>query len=110
MVNVNRAEWRSKTTYDEFMEEQGVPIHEGWSVYDVSDLERKPWKRLGVTGAFIQLYGQEDITAMYVVEIPPHGALNVEKHMYEESYHIMDGSGSTEVWAPIGSSTMEAGP
>jgi len=35
---------------------------------------------------------------MYVVEIPPAGALNPEKHMYDEFYLVIEGRGSTEVW------------
>jgi len=93
-----------KTTYEVFMAEQEIPIVEGWGVYDVTEVDRKPWKRMGGLGTFIQLHGQEHITALYVIEIPPHSALNVEKHLYEETFRILEGSGSTEVWAPDGRS------
>ena len=82
---VNRSEWRgSKAAYDIYMDEQNIPVIEGWNVRDVRSIDLKPWRRLGGKGAFIQLYGQEYITGMYVVEIPPGGALNIEQHMYEE--------------------------
>ena len=96
-IDVDRGNWRDKTTYDHFMEEQGIPVIQGWGVEDVTVVPRKPWKRLGGSGAFIQLYGQEDITAMYVVEIPPRSDLNLEKHMYEENYYVLEGRGTTEV-------------
>jgi quercetin dioxygenase-like cupin family protein len=35
---------------------------------------------------------------MFVVEVPPRGALNPEKHMYDEFYLVIEGRGSTEVW------------
>ena len=35
---------------------------------------------------------------MYVVEVPARGALNPEKHMYEEVFLVVEGRGSTEVW------------
>jgi hypothetical protein len=35
---------------------------------------------------------------MFVVEIPPRSALNVQRHMYEERYAVIEGRGSTEVW------------
>ena len=34
----------------------------------------------------------------YVVEVPRRGALNPEKHMYEEIYFVVEGRGTTEVW------------
>ena len=33
-----------------------------------------------------------------VVEVPGAGALNPEKHIYEEIYFVVEGRGSTEVW------------
>ena len=35
---------------------------------------------------------------MYVVEVPGAGALNAERHFYEEIYYVVEGRGTTEVW------------
>jgi mannose-6-phosphate isomerase-like protein (cupin superfamily) len=102
MIDMSRTKSPQKTAYDKFMDSEGIPVIEGWYVADVRETERRPWKRLGGKGAFIQLYGQEDITAMYVVEIAPGDALKTERHMYEEIYYILDGSGSAEIVAPDG--------
>ena len=102
MDDMSRTKSPLKTAYDRFMESEGIPIVEGWYVADVRETERRPWKRLGGKGAFIQLYGLEDITALYVVEIPPGDALKSERHMYEEIYYILAGAGSTEVTSPEG--------
>lgn len=84
--------------YDRFMEEQEIPIFRGIGVSKVQDLPMKPWKRMGGRGTFIQLYGTEGLWGCYVVEMPGSGALNVEKHIYEEMIYVIDGRGTTEVW------------
>jgi quercetin dioxygenase-like cupin family protein len=35
---------------------------------------------------------------MFVVEVPPAGALKPEKHMYDEFFLVIEGRGTTEVW------------
>lgn len=89
---------RPRSPYDSFMEEQGIPIYREIGVKKVQDLPRKPWKRLGGSGTFIQLLGTEGLWGSYVVEVPGAGALNPERHLYEEVYLVVEGRGSTEVW------------
>ncbi len=89
---------RPKTPYDLYMEEQGIPIYREIGVRRVQDLPRKPWKKTGGSGTFIQLLGTEGLWGCYVVEVPGAGALNPEKHLFEEIYLVVEGRGSTEVW------------
>ena len=89
---------RPSSPYDRFMEDEGIPIHRAVGVHRVQDLPIKPWARLGGKGSYIQLYGTEGLWGMYIVEIPPGGALNVERHMYEKTVLVVYGRGSTEVW------------
>jgi quercetin dioxygenase-like cupin family protein len=65
----------------------------------VQDLPLKLWKRIGGKGTFIQLLGTEGLWGCYVVEVPGAGALNAERHLYEEVYLVVEGRGTTEVWA-----------
>ena len=52
-------------------------------------------KRPGRKGAFIRLYGLEGYLGYpYVVGEFPGEALKTERHMYEEIYYILAGSGS----------------
>ena len=90
---------RPKTPYDIFMEEQGIPIYREIGVRRVQDLPLKPWRRMGGNGTFIQLLGTEGLWGCYVVEVPGAGTLNAERHLYEELYLVVEGRGSTEVWA-----------
>ncbi|MBI4525979.1 MAG: cupin domain-containing protein [Deltaproteobacteria bacterium] len=89
---------RPKTPYEIFMEEQEIPIYRGIGVRRVQDLPLKPWKRIGGNGTFIQLFGTEDLWGCYLVEVPGSGALERERHVYEEIYLVVEGRGTTEVW------------
>jgi mannose-6-phosphate isomerase-like protein (cupin superfamily) len=80
------------------MESEGVPVYRDIGVSKVQNLPLEPWPRLGGRGSYIQLYGTEGKWGAYVVEVPGAGALNAEKHMYEEIYLVVEGRGSTEVW------------
>lgn len=87
-----------KTTYVQWLRREAIPIHEGYGMEDVRELALAPWPRMGGKGAFIQLYGMQGLTGMYIAEIPPGEALNAERHMYEEVICILSGHGATEVW------------
>ena len=89
---------RPKTPYDLFMESEGIPIYRDIGVSKVQNLPLLPWPRMGGRGSYIQLYGTEGKWGCYVVEVPGAGALNPEKHIYEEIYLVVEGRGSTEVW------------
>src|SRR5918912_1875143 len=88
---------RPNTPYDNFMEAQEIPIYRDIGVRRVQDLPRKPWKRKGGSGTFIQLLGTEGLWGSYVVEVPGAGALNPETHMYEAQFLVVEGRGTTEV-------------
>src|SRR6195952_4837679 len=89
---------KQPTPYDAWMESEGIPVFRGIGISKVQDLPLFPWKRTGGKGHFIQLYGTETKWGCYVIEVPAGGALNPEKHMYEEIFLVVEGRGSTEVW------------
>src|SRR6201988_3954156 len=89
---------RPSTPYDLFMESEGIPIFRDIGVSKVQNLPLMPWKRTGGRGTYIQLYGTEGKWGCYVVEVPGAGALNPEKHMYEEIFLVVEGRGTCEVW------------
>jgi oxalate decarboxylase/phosphoglucose isomerase-like protein (cupin superfamily) len=87
-----------KTAYFQWMRRQDIPIVEGYGLEDVREVALARWARTGGKAAFINLYGMEGVTGMYVAEIPAGGALEPEKHFYEEVICILEGQGATEVW------------
>jgi oxalate decarboxylase/phosphoglucose isomerase-like protein (cupin superfamily) len=100
-----------RTAYFRWMEHQGIPVVGGYGLEDVRNVEMAHWPRTGGRAAFINLYGMEGVTGMYVAEIPAGGALEPEKHFYEEVICILGGHGATEVWQEGGrKQTFEWGP
>jgi oxalate decarboxylase/phosphoglucose isomerase-like protein (cupin superfamily) len=100
-----------KTSYFRWMAQQNIPVVDGFGVEDVRDIATAPWARTGGKAAFINLYGMEGVTGMYVGEIPPGGALQAEKHFYEKVIVVLEGQGATEIWQDGGKKQMfEWGP
>jgi quercetin dioxygenase-like cupin family protein len=98
---------RPPSAFENFVKEEGIPVYKGIGVRDSRELPLGPWKRLGGRGSYIQLSGTQGLTSLYVVEVPAAGALNPERHMYEERFIVLEGRGTTEVWNE-GSSRRQA--
>jgi oxalate decarboxylase/phosphoglucose isomerase-like protein (cupin superfamily) len=100
-----------KTAYFKWMARQDIPVIDGYGIEDVRDIPTSPWARTGGNAAFVNLYGMEGVTGMYIGEIPAGGALESERHFYEEVICILEGQGATEVWQDGGRKQMfEWGP
>lgn len=96
---IGRFRWnRPPSEYESFIEEENIPIVRGLGVYNARDVDLGPWKRTGGRGAYLELDGIGNKNGIYIVEIPPGGSLNPEKHMYEEVMYVLEGRGSTEIW------------
>ncbi len=99
--------------YELYMEGEALPIHEATiGVDDVTALPRAPWARTGGKGTFIQLQGTfESERGIYVGEIPGGGALEPERHLFQEQIFVLEGHGVAQVWQGAGDKmTFEWGP
>ncbi|MFC2072294.1 cupin domain-containing protein, partial [Chloroflexota bacterium] len=85
---------------EQWMVEEGIPIYKAAAgIEDIAELPRQPWARMGGKGTFIQLGGTKEAgKLMWVAEIPGGGALEPERHLYDELLYIMQGRGIAEVW------------
>lgn len=90
------------STSELWMQGEGIPIYEGYSIDDITAVELGEWKRLGGNGAFFHLRGMDGYTLAYVVEIAPGAELKWQKHLYEESIYVLEGSGVMEIETPLG--------
>lgn len=89
---------RPPSPYQRYMADQGIPVFEGPGVHDVRELKLGAWDMMGGNGSFIVLNNTADLLGLHVIEIPPGGALNPQRHLYEEKYWVVEGEGTTELW------------
>ncbi len=97
VIKISAARPRSRTYYERWIEQEGVPIIEGFGVTDVRKIPLKKLPRLGCEGAYLQLRGLEGITGVYLGKIAPGTSLEPERHLYEEVIYILHGEGVAEM-------------
>ena len=91
------------TSYEKWLEEEGIPVIRGFHIDDLKAVELAPWKRKGGLGAYVNLEGTGGTNDAYVVEIGPGGSLKPEKYLYEELIYVLSGRGATTIWNEGGS-------
>jgi oxalate decarboxylase/phosphoglucose isomerase-like protein (cupin superfamily) len=81
--------------YRRFRDGEGIPVHTGLAVSDVSGIETGDWERTGQRGAFINLYGSEGVSDLQVHELVPEGVTETQRHFYDEMVYVVEGTGVT---------------
>ncbi|MBI2358944.1 MAG: ethanolamine ammonia lyase-activating protein [Deltaproteobacteria bacterium] len=89
-------------SYSEWQQTQGIPIHRGFFIENLQNVELSPWGFKGGLGAFINLDGAGGTNDAYVCEIPAGEQLKPQQHLYEEMVFIIEGHGATSVWQKEG--------
>src|SRR3954453_13263371 len=85
--------------YMEWLHDQGVPVVEDFGV-DLLAIETTPWSALGANAAFVNLKGRGDFISVTVVDLPPGGASEPQRHLFEEVVYVLSGRGSTTIETP----------
>lgn len=85
-------------TYNRWMESIGIPIHQGYYLEDLKTLELGWWEERQCRAAFIQLLGQEGVTASWLTEIPPGKSLPPMHFALDEVIYVVEGRGLATVW------------
>lgn len=92
----HRLYWDAGTSYDEFLEQQHIPIHTGYAA-EAKTVEVDDWDLTGGKGAILSLEGHEGLNDIQVHEIPPGEELNEMEPLSEEIVYVLSGSGATHV-------------
>jgi quercetin dioxygenase-like cupin family protein len=89
---------RSMTSYDKWVEGEGIPIIKTFFVDDIRTVKLEWWERKGGRGAFLQMEGAGQVNNCYICEIPPGKSLKPQRQLFEETIYVISGQGATTVW------------
>jgi uncharacterized RmlC-like cupin family protein len=110
---VNEIKSEPRFLFDPYLDwagKEGVPIIDDFGV-DILAVETKRWARFGCDGALVHLKGRGDFTSVFVIDLPPGGKSDPQRHLFEEVIYVMDGNGSTRIKTHDGKiHTFEWGP
>ena len=96
--------------YLDWSEGEGVPIYEDFGI-DLLDIETAPWDRFGCKGAMAHLKGRGSYCSNFLFEIEPGQKTAPMRHLYEDTYYVLEGHGSTQVETHDGKThSFEWGP
>ncbi len=96
--------------YLEWADGEGVPVIEDFGV-DLLAVETAPWARFDCRGAIVNLKGRGNYCSAFLFDLAPGGSTAVQRHLYEDTYYVLSGHGSTQVQTSDGRThTFEWGP
>jgi mannose-6-phosphate isomerase-like protein (cupin superfamily) len=91
-------DFRIPDAYENWLEKEGVLVHETFYIPNMHEIEVGPWERKGGKGAVVHIDNPHMPNDMHVVDIDPGGKSEPEHHMYEVNFYIVSGRGATTVW------------
>ena len=94
----NFDQWYIKSSFQDFVHQEGVPLYEGSALEDMATIPLGDWERRGGKCAYTRLGNQEQSYNLQIIEISPKGELKPERHMYEAIMYVMKGQGATTIW------------
>jgi len=91
-------DYRTPDAYEEWLESEGVKVHEEFYFPSLATLELGPWERKGGKGAVTHIANRHMPNDCHVIEIKPGGKSEPEHHMYELTVYVVSGTGGTTIW------------
>src|SRR3954467_8693908 len=90
--------WRRQpSAFQQWVDAQGIPIHRGSALADLSAVDVKPWLPMGQPSAIVTMADQEEDSGI-VVEIAGGGQTEVQHHLFESVTYIVSGRGAATFW------------
>ena len=96
--------------YLDWVAKEGLPVADDYGI-DLFKVETRPWARYDAKGAAVHLKGRGDFANMFLIELAPGRSTSPQRHLYEDVYYVLEGSGSTQIELADGSKrSFEWGP
>ena len=75
-----------------------IPLHACFCIDDVRTIRLEPWEQLGkgIQGLYLRLADYQ-VTDGRILEIPPMGATNPARHLFEMAVYFLGGPGHTVI-------------
>jgi oxalate decarboxylase/phosphoglucose isomerase-like protein (cupin superfamily) len=89
---------RAQYAYENWIESTGLPIHKGYYIEDVREIELGRWEERDCNAAFLMLEGQQNVSEARVTEIAPGKTLPPLKFALDEIVYVVEGQGICTVW------------
>ena len=89
---------RAQFAYEDWVGSLGLPIHKGYYVEDVREIELGRWDERDCNAAFLMLEGQQNVSEARVTEIQPGKTLPPLKFALDEIVYVVEGQGICTVW------------
>lgn len=89
---------RAQFAYDNWVKSLGLPIHKGYSVEDLRDIQLGRWDERDCNAAFLMLEGQQNVAEARVTEILPGKTMPPLKFALDEIVYVVEGEGTCTVW------------
>ena len=85
--------------YNRWVESLGIPLYRAYGLEDPSTIPLGWWDERQCNASVVQLVGQENLTEVRVIEIPPGKTTAPFRMGLDEIVLVQDGRGLSTVWA-----------
>ncbi len=100
----------ARTPFERWIEDDvKLEIVRGYGAGPLGALSLRPWDARNLDAVFVDLIGAESLAGMYVAELRPGKSSTRVRQLYEETFYVLRGSGSTTIETPHGTIAFEWG-
>jgi mannose-6-phosphate isomerase-like protein (cupin superfamily) len=99
-----------RTPFERWVEDElGLEIVRGYGAGPLGTLPLRPWPERNLQAVFVDLIGAESLAGMYVAELGARESTPPVRQLFEETFYVLRGNGSTTIETAHGAISFEWG-